>query len=521
MRKLSIRPMEYYCDRGDNSRCIEISRDILLNKILLWGECYFEPSTENIFDTVFDTTDGTYFEYLFAMDYLSTLLSAFRQTNERQYQEKFLELVQQFFEFYDQGTLVLTKTDDLIPYAQSLMFIKSFTLLQYEKELQDKIIALLYCHALYCFDDQNHSDDFNHGLFTDLALLHLSVLFEPMPESAGWQRHAVERVNRLFSVAFYEDGFNNEGSLTYFHCNLLQYQRILDFCSVYNISGLAFTKEMLERSRDALCSFARTDGSFPVIGDGREEFSSVYQYNPASALYPDGGLCAIKTGGMLVTFKCKSILQSHTHVDDSSITARYRDIDLALDCGQYSYDRYHPISRFLRTSGGHSGIFPLFADGMALVEYLRRRNSAEIKQYEFDGTTGRVSGGYELDHGAIKVSREITVAPSRIKVRDSWKCASPQTMRQRFALPEQFLPASKFTASKQRLETTVGSCKITYQIWSECSAVTTVNFGVLARQYGKFETTMLLDTVAENTVQGAITAIITIQEEEEPAHEKT
>lgn len=512
MKKLSIRPMEFYCDRGKENEAIVIAEDILRNKIKLWGAYYFEPTAENIFDTVFETNERTYQEYLFAMDYLSTLLSAYRQTNDQRYRDKFLEIVRQFFEFYDRGTLVLTKEDDLIPCAQTLMFIKSFALIDYEAPLREKIIGLLYEHALYCFDDRNHYDNDNHGLFTDMALLHLSVLFDALPEAAVWQRRAVERVRRLYAVAFYEDGFNNEGSLTYFRHNLLQYQYILDFCEVYQVSGLSHIQDKLNQNKAVLESFAHSDHGFPAIGDGCEFSAPHFQCNAISAVYRDGGICVMKTNGIYLTFKCKSFFQDHTHVDDTSITVRYRDIDLALDCGQYNYDRYHPVNRFLRSSAGHSGIVPLFVDGLFLKEYLDRRNAAGIRDYRFDGTVGTVSGGYELDDGAIKVWRSVTVEPYRVEVRDRWECASPQTMRQRFALPKEFLPKSKFTASKRLFETAVGTCGICYQILSESPVFTTTNFGVLSRMYGEFEPTILLDTVAEHSMGGEITAVITIQD---------
>lgn len=517
MKKLTIRPMKYYCDRGDNGRCVEIADKLMQNNIWLWGNVYVSPSAENMFDTHFETTDKTYREYMFAMDYLSTLLSAYRQTEKPRYRDKFLEIVRQFFEFYDRGTLVLTNSDDLIVCAQTLMFIKSFSLIDYESSLREKITGLLYEHARYCYDDKNHWDDHNHGLFTDMALLHLSVLFDSLPEAGDWQRHAVERVKNLFGVAFYKDGFNNEGSLTYFQLNLIRYQEIMDFCAAYQIDGLESIQSRLNQSKDVVKAFAHKDQSFPIIGDGRERFSPKFKCNSISGLYPDAGICVLKTGNMYMTFKCKTTLQAHAHVDETSITARYQDIDLVLDCGQYNYNSYHPIRWYLRTCGSHSGIFPLFMDGMPLREYLKRRNAAGIERFDFNGTTGRASGGYELDNGAIKVRREISAASDRIEVRDSWTCASPQNMRQRFAMPKALLPQSKFTFSKQLFETTVGTHEIRYQIRSNCPSTTMVNFGVISRQYNEFESTILLDTIAESSISGEITAIITICDSSEGA----
>ena len=514
MDAMQICPMEYYTDRGNPSKCIEIAEDILKNRILLWNNIYFEPSTENIFDTAFETLAILNREYLLAMDYLSVLLSAYKDTNDSRYRDKFLDIVNQFFEYCERNTFSLTPSDDLIVCAQSLMLIKSFSIVQYDESLKKKIVQLLYSYAQYCYDDRNYHDNENHGLFTNMGLLHLSVLFQALPEARLWREHALERMKKLFQVCFYEDGFNNEGSLVYFWHNLRQYQHIIEFCDVYKISGLECIKEKLDYSeRVVFASFIRRDGSIPMIGDGDEKFF-LTKYNDVSALYPDAGICVAKLGGLYLTFKCKATQQFHTHVDDTSITARFQTLDLALDPGQYDYDRYHPINRFLRTSGGHSGIFPIFADGLSLKEYLERRSAAGISKFDFDGTAYYISGGYGLDDGTIKVQRDIVVKLNRIEVRDSWNCTAPQNMRQRFVLPKEFFERSRFTASKKVFETTVGKTTIQYEIMSEKTPIiTTMNFGVQAKQHMTYEPTILLDTVAESSMEGEITAVITISEE--------
>lgn len=518
MRKLSIRSMPYYCDRGysaSNERCVEVAEKLLQNKILLWGDnVYFEPSAENIFAAVFETDEKVNREYLFAMDYLSNVLSAYKKTNDQRYKNKFLEIVSQFFKYCGSGSLPLSECNDLISCAQTLLFIKSFALISYEALLKEKIVELLYSHAQYCYDDCNHRDTDNHGLFTDLALLHLSVLFDSLPEARKWKEHALARVRKLFDIAFYEDHFNNEGSLLYFYHNLIQYRKILSFCDAYQFSGLESLRDRLEHSEKALRSFARSDGSYPVIGDGCDFSIPSLGADDVSACYPQGGFCVVKTGGVYLTLRCGTVRQDHAHVDDSSVTIRCRALDLALDCGQYDYDRYTPVNRFLRTSGAHSGIFPLFVDGLSLKEYLDRRGGAKIDCFDFDGAKALLSCGYEMDGGAIKVWREITVQPERIAVRDRWECASPRTMRQRFVLPKEMLAVSKFTASKQMFETKVGEQAVQYRITADCPAMTTMNFGVLSEKYFEFEPTVLLDTVAENTLCGEITAVITVRGKE-------
>lgn len=511
MKSLEISPMEYFTERvGSVGKCIKIAEELFQNKIWLHSNIFYKPITENIFDTVFETDITVKREYLFSMDYLSALLSVYRENRQERYLKKFLDVVGQFFEYYERGMFFPVKEDDLIVCAQTLMFIKAFSIVEYEESLKNKIIALLYRYAVYCRDNNNHQDDNNHGLFTDLALLHLSVLFEKLSEAEEWRMHAVRRIHKLFEDTFYKDGVNKEGSLSYFRFNLSQYQSIMEFCKVYEIPGMDMIIQKIGFAKQIFCSFARSDGSYPIIGDGVEMV--LKEHNDISALYPEAGICVVKTGQMYLTFKCKGIVQAHTHVDDTSITARFQAFDLVLDSGQYNYDRYHPINRYLRTSGGHSGIFPLFADSLGLKEYLKRCSFSGIDKFDFDGSICCTSGGYELDGGAIKVRRDITIKPERIEVHDKWICKTPQNMRQRFVIPGEFIETSRFTASQRVFETKADKYTIKYEITSETTPiVTTVNFGVLSRRYGDSETTVLLDTIAENSVSGEITAVITVR----------
>lgn len=515
MKDFQICSMEYFSDRaGKVESCLKIADNLLKNKIYLYSDIYFEPMEENIFETVFCADAVLNREYLFAMDYLSAVLTVYSENGDEKLLQKFLSIVKQFFDYYERGMFIPVKEDDMIVHAHALMFIKSFTVVSYEESLKNKIIKYLYKCADYCNDDRNYYDDNNHGLFTDLALLHLAVLFGALEEAKGWKMHAVERVQKLFGVAFYNDGFNNEGSLLYFRHNIIEYREILKFCEAYHISGLEVLKDKLERVEQVFYSFAYSDGSYPIIGDGRELF--LKKHNNTSALYPQAGICVVKTGNMYLTFKCKAVLQSHTHVDDTSITVRFRNYDLALDTGQYNYDRFHPVNRYLRTSGGHSGIFPIFADELGLREYLNRRGVSEIERFDFDGTTCYISGGYEMDSGAIKVRRNIIVEPERIEVRDSWTCIAPQNMRQRFVLPKEFLGVSRFTVRKRTFETSIGEYSIKYKITAEKTPiVTTMNFGVQSKQYNEIEPTILLDTVAENSMAGEITAVITVDKKQD------
>lgn len=508
-----LRIMNYYTDRAvanEHGSIIDVADDILSNNLYLCRGLYLKPTATNIFDTKLERNAVMEREYLFAMDYMSYLLSAYDITKKIVYKQKFHEILDQFFEYCERTSLELSVYDDLIPYAQSVMLIKALHLLPDVPHI-NKIIELLYKHALYCRDDKNHWDDNNHGLFTDLGLLHLAVLFESLPQSSEWKTHAVKRVNALFAVSFYHDGWNSEQSIAYFAHNLIMYEAILNFCKYYSIQGVEGINHKIAKSHHVFETFAHNDNSYPIIGDGSITHSALH--NDESGIFTDAGIAVVKIENMYCTFKCKTELQFHAHLDDTSITVRYRDINILLDSGQFSYDRYNPINKFVRSISGHSCICPVFLDGLSLGEYLSRRNHAGIEGFEMNGDCGVVRGGYELDEGDIKVYREVKIEPLCVTVKDSWENKMPVTMRQRFVLPRIFFDKSNFAYAKKSFETQVEDLSVKYEIVSNVDNLfTCVNFGVMCKRNFEYEPTLLLDSIAENSLKGEITSIISIKE---------
>lgn len=508
-----LRNMDYYVDRGFGrtpGTTISIANDVLRNKIRLFGGLYLEPTTLNIFETELVTEKRMSRLYLFAMDFMSYLISAYKETKDNLYMQKFDDILGQFFEYCDRVPLALSKQDDLIPFAQSVMLIKALHIFP-DVPHMDKIKELLYKNALYCLDDKNHNDENYHGLFTDLGLLHLAVLFEGLPESLEWRTHAIKRASALYKFSFYDDGCINENSLTYFGVELKMYEELVKFCRHYLIPG---TENMdVAKSRRILETFARTDNSCPAIGVCNEV--KLARHNNESAVYHNIGLAVIKVGKMYCSVRYKTNLHSHAHIDDASITLRYKDIDIALDSGQFSFDPYHPINRFGKSSSGHSGIYPIFVDGLSLGEYISCRKYADAEVFNIDRECGLMRCGYVLDAGDVKVYREVKIEPKCVTVKDSWENKVPVTMRQRFVLPKTFIEKSSFAYSKKTFKTEVDDTTVKYEVVSILDNLfTTVNFGVMCERNFEYEPTLLLDSIAENSLMGEVTTIITINPKE-------
>lgn len=503
-----FRKMDYYTDRSATIHFLDVADRCTKGELYLWDTYSFHINNYkgNVFEYKFNSDVIVKREYLFAMDYLSYVLTALKRTGKEIYKITFEKIIHQFHSYLEMKGPFYS---DLPVYAQTLLFIKAIDVLG-SIPYQNDFFELLVKYAEWLMDDENYCFDGNHGLFHDLALLHISVLFENRSDAKKWQKHALQRTLKLFEVAYYQDFTNNENSLLYFHFNNYLYEQIIRFCNHYHIDGISKIENRLGESKEALTVFARNDKSFPLLGDGSIFYSE--ERNNRSCLFADIGIAIIKLNETYVSFKCKTVFQAHAHADISSITARYQNIDFLVDTGQYNYDRYSPINRFLRSSAGHSGIFPIFADGMFQKEFCNAIKYASITAYEHHGDHAYAKGEYQLNH--VRVCRRIFISPNELRVQDSWTSEVPTVMRQRFIIPKELIAHSRFTASKRTLESSVGDVRFRYEITSDqAQQLTTVQFGVAAPQYNSYETTMLLDTIAENTLSGEIVAKISFWEE--------
>ena len=511
--KYVLSRMDYYTDRSTRSNYLEIADQCVNGILVLWDANVLDVKEleGNIFQYQFDGNDIILkTEYLFAMDYLTYVLTAYQKTGNEIYRNTFEKIITQFHDYLqknEQFDLVYT---ELPIYAQTVLLVKAITLLG-SLPYQDDFVKLLIRYAHWLMDDNNYVYDHNHGVFLDLALLHISVLLSQNPEAELWKEHAVKRICDLFKVAYYHDGTNNENSLQYFHYNNYLYGQVTQFCRHYHISGVEQIEMGLEKVKKTLTFFAHQDGSFPVIGDGHIFFGE--RGNQESRLFPDIGMAVVKVGKLYLSFKGKTVFLSHAHTDVSSITARYQNLDFLIDSGQYNYDRYTPANRFMRSAAGHAGIFPMFADGMFQKEFCEAMVHAGISAYECGDTEAYIRGEYQLRD--VRVCREITVKPTELIVKDSWHCETSTAMRQRFILPQGLIAGSRFHASKRLLEIHIDHVIFQFEIESDIeNAFTNVHFGIAAPQYNAYETTLILDTFVENTLSGEITARISIMEDE-------
>ena len=98
-----LNKMEYYYDRGERlSNYIEIADKCTNGIWVLWDKCELDCNVleGNVFFHKFEGEDiRLKKEYLYTMDYLSCVLSAYRETGKEIYKTTFENYMEQFCEF--------------------------------------------------------------------------------------------------------------------------------------------------------------------------------------------------------------------------------------------------------------------------------------------------------------------------------------------------------------------------------------------------------------------------------------
>jgi hypothetical protein len=299
-------------------------------------------------------------------------------------------------------------------------------------ELSDKIVEEISYWTRW-IADPSHYSMCNHGLMGDIALLHAGVQFEFM-DGETTLNFALDRIVKLALATFDSDGLCNENTIGYHRYNLHLYKNIIRFVEHYGIQqadALSSLRSITERAEVALRQVIWQDGIVPPIGDSAKYEVNLSPIN-TSKCYFESGFCVVKTDDLYLSFICGSKTETHKQVDDTSITLRYKNVEILTDAGSYLYNRNNPHRRCVESSYGHSGIFPAEGDGLLRKEFLRWFGpvSGGMESFEQNGATTRVQATFKLMNGAVSIARHIFVSKeNEIAIVDKVDLVDPAKYR--------------------------------------------------------------------------------------------
>lgn len=287
----------------------------------------------------------------------------------------------------------------------------------------------------------------NHGVMADIAVINGYLFFKSIPDAINFENIALSRLSKTISIAYDNDGFCNENTIGYHSFNNALYTKIikslLNDSSSFSSDNLLIIESMSEiliSSERALRYSIWQDGSIPPIGDSPIIKTKLESINSSFCFF-DSGFAVIKTEDIYFSLLCNSRSIIHKHVDDTSITLRYKNQEIIIDSGSYRYDRTDPYRASLVSSLSHSGLFTSTIDKTICSDYYKNfKPKARVVDFVESIDSFYIKCENIINDGEETLVREIFInLPLSIKIVDSFSFVNSEQVEyasQRFIFDE-------------------------------------------------------------------------------------
>lgn len=284
--------------------------------------------------------------------------------------------------------------------------------------------------------DGSHLKLNNHGLMLATAVLTASqfVRYFDLELAAKMEQYGADSIGFILRRVFGSDGYCNENSPFYAHFYITKLKGLQEnYGDLLDRTGLA---PLIEETKVAglrtLGNILFQDSHIPPNGDSSPQ-RTWYESHLGRHLSRRTGLWVHKTDDLYLSMKSGHDSWTHKHVDDTSITVRFKGVDFITDSGFCSYDYRDPRILMLRTQRAHSGLFFRDFDLVRPSEFYGEKKRMVAGIFE---RAGKVSGSYIID-GQYSAHRTILPkSDDSIEIRDSFHSPEGSQAIQRYVLPE-------------------------------------------------------------------------------------
>ncbi|WP_226618611.1 heparinase II/III family protein [Cytobacillus firmus] len=412
-----------------NSLTIETAEMIMNNEIFLfktWKPYKFEGEL-NWDEDPYD--DKTWKFYLHELRVVSFLINAYEITGKSKYLKKAKWFIESWLrknstpensvnEWAWSGHGTANRLLNLIYFWS---FYKKSTLI--DLNFDKNLTKLLLQHGEFLANDE-HYEDYNHGIFQDQALLELAVVFPDFEQSKEWLYKSLKRLTARIKKDFTSSGVHKEHSPSYHLLVMKLFLSIKNFMDHYNVSYSEEFKNLFPPMQDYLSVLINEDGTLPLLGDTglskalnslkEEEVASdywLYKYSRGAKgkpldkdfyIYPDGGVAIYKGSKEMQGNKVEWIFTSafhstvHKHADDLSFLLKVDKTNYIVDSGRYNYKEKDPFRRYFRSVFAHNVIA---VDGKTYPITRDQVNKSCILDYGHNDSFTYVAGKHELYEG--------------------------------------------------------------------------------------------------------------------------
>ncbi len=331
------------------------ARDLISGQLIVYGRIESMPWNLDTFDwnTEWSNIPRTFQLYLHALNPIQILVRAFEKGENANYMKFAWDMVKKWknyaysdesrnnqFVWGDHATSL--RTENLLYFAQQCE-ISGF----WSDELYSELYDILCKHGEFLNDDIHYTDNHNHGIMQDQALLHLGTVLR----RDDWVEHSINRLKKQLLNAFNDEKIPTENSPGYTFLVPGLFKKIGEFLNDIGRDGDIFI-EYSSESENFRHWCMMPNGMLAQKGDtsnmpgklyGKE--SDMKKVLPeCSALYPHAGyyfyrsdtndIACLDTWAMFASGYCNT---THKHADDSSFILYSKGYEIFSDSGIYGY----------------------------------------------------------------------------------------------------------------------------------------------------------------------------------------
>lgn len=525
------------------------------------GEIYVEPSfsepyTCNIeqidWDIVFSESPGTFMLYLQALNPVSYLTQAYYINGDDRYLDVARDIIEQWIQYkgkeesadnpylwYDHGTAI--RSNNLI------YFLLAYTDWGgYDKEFANRVISILNEHGEHLSNEKEYTENHNHGIFQDQALLYLAYFLDNK-YSSDWISLAETRLEAQKEYAFSEEMVHVENSPAYQQGVTELLYQIAEFLKSQEDDFGTQLYADVSRSLEFMAWAIKPNGVLAEIGDtssiegekkvdyGMDKYGNAHlvyaatlgdegeKPNELSVVYPESGYYFGRSSweesdysaATWTMFKAGYLSKTHKHADDISFMLYSKGYDVLVDPGWYNYMNGNKYRDYFVSAKSHN---TLIVDGKTYSPTVENNYKTGIFSYNIGDNWDEVIA-YNNMYEGVQIDRHFFYGGDVIVLIDNIKSDVEHEYSQLFQLSEYMKIES---GDDQELIAAIGDTgyKLRIRQFGDIPSLNIINgnggssdYGYLSRVMNKIQdiNTLKYDIVGDNVT---LVTVISIEDAE-------
>lgn len=343
----------------------------------------------------FSDSANTYQLYLQSLNSTIYLTRAYELKKETKYLDFAKEFIKEWdkyrksnlaksntFVWYDHGTAL--RADNIIYFALTAEEVDDF----FTDKERGWVSSLIRLHAEFLADNDNYTENHNHGIFQDQALIYCAYFLDSK-DKKQWVNISKKRLKTQEEYAFTEEMVHVENSPGYQTGVMELFRLVAEFLRQFDDDFADMLDDDLKEAAEFLAYIIKPNGIIAEIGDtnslvGTENsvqaglqvfdnkdltyaaFVGKKGERPAetSKIFPKSGYYVSHNSwkeenycqSTWMMFKSGYSSKTHKHADDNSFMLYSKGSDIFVDTGWYNYVTGNRYRDYFVSSHGHNTV---------------------------------------------------------------------------------------------------------------------------------------------------------------------